>query len=165
MSNLPGSRIDEQATVHPGILETALASLALFVMRLMRPKLALNHVRLEWFCTCGVQMYADYPDSGDIAEFQESLGDTRERPPSFAHMIGVGGRSKLFRTVVLCISAVLTWALITWLINATAATLRVTLGLLGAFAVAVVLAIVTALLRVGELNTVLSPSRSLRVAS
>lgn len=103
MANLLNRANDEQATIYhglaicPGRLETILASMALFVLRLMRPKIPLDHVRLEWFSACGVQMYADYPESNDIVEFQKSLGDTQKRRPSFAHMIGVEGRLRLFR--------------------------------------------------------------------
>jgi hypothetical protein len=98
MANLLKHADDEQATMHhgldicPGRLETILASMALFVLRLMRPKIPLDHVRLEWFSACGVQVYADYPECDDIVEFQKGLGDTQKRPPSFAHMIGVEGR-------------------------------------------------------------------------
>jgi hypothetical protein len=71
MANLLKHADDEQATIHhgldicPGRLETILASMALFVLRLMRPKIPLDHVRLEWFSACGVQMYADEPRSND----------------------------------------------------------------------------------------------------
>jgi hypothetical protein len=63
----------------------------------MRPKLPPDHVRLQWLCTCGVQMYADYPDSDHMADFQDSLGYTRARYSSFAHMLGFEGRSRLLR--------------------------------------------------------------------
>jgi hypothetical protein len=85
----------------PGRVETVLASVALFVLRLMRSKAPLDHVRLEWFCTCGMQMYADYPDSGDMAEFQKSLGCTQKRHPSFTHIIGLDGRLVLLAMVEL----------------------------------------------------------------
>jgi hypothetical protein len=103
MANLLNRADDEQATIYhgldicPGRLETVFASVALFALRLMRPKPPINHARLEWFCACGVQIHADYPESDDIVEFQESLGDTQKRPPSFAHVIGVEGRLRLFR--------------------------------------------------------------------
>jgi hypothetical protein len=85
----------------PGRVETVLASVALFVLRLMRSKAPLDHVRLEWFCTCGMQMYADYPDSGDMAEFQKSLGCTQKRHPSITHIIGLDGRLVLLAMVEL----------------------------------------------------------------
>jgi hypothetical protein len=78
MSNPPGPTIKKRATptikilsmiflgvvkklvtTFLGVLETVLAPATLFGLRLMRPKLPLNHVRLEWFCTCGVHMYAE----------------------------------------------------------------------------------------------------------
>jgi hypothetical protein len=80
---------------HPGRIERVLASIALFVLRSMRPKLPPDHVRLEWSCTCGVHMYADYPDSGDFADFQGDLGDAGKRHPSFAHIIGFESRLTL----------------------------------------------------------------------
>jgi hypothetical protein len=96
MSTLSDPAINRRARGSPGILERELASTALSVLKLMRPKPPLDCVRMEWYCACGVQMYADYPRSRDLAEFQETLGDTRERPPSFAHIVGED-RSKLLR--------------------------------------------------------------------
>jgi hypothetical protein len=40
-------------------------------------------------------MYADYPDSGDFADFQGDLGDAGKRHPSFAHIIGFESRLTL----------------------------------------------------------------------
>ena len=40
-------------------------------------------------------MYADYPDSHDIAEFKRNLGDTLWAHPSFAHIIGFEARLTL----------------------------------------------------------------------
>ena len=92
-----GDIIRRRILQHPGRLEKVLASAALFVLRLMRPKLLHHHVRLEWFCTCGVHLYADYPDSGDIAEFQKSLGYTQKRYPSFTQLLGDGRHTKMFQ--------------------------------------------------------------------
>jgi hypothetical protein len=142
-------------TTHP--FEILFASVALFVLRAMRSKPTPGHVRLEWFCTCGVQMYADYPESDDVVEFQESLGDTQQRSPCFAHMIGDGGRSKLLRTVksrsaraFMYLAAAFTLVLGTWLIIATDATLEFILGLL-LFAVLVAGLTIAIKQRAGEL--------------
>ena len=110
MSKLSNPAVNEQATTQYEIFddlvglatrpwETVLASVALFVLRLMRPKLKPGHVRMEWLCTCGVQLYADYSDFDELAEFQESLRGTRERVLSFAHVVGNRGRLRLLHTV------------------------------------------------------------------
>jgi hypothetical protein len=102
-------------------------------------------------------MYADYPESDDVVEFQESLGDTQQRSPCFAHMIGDGGRSKLLRTVksrsaraFMYLAAAFTLVLGTWLIIATDATLEFILGLL-LFAVLVAGLTIAIKQRAGEL--------------
>jgi hypothetical protein len=99
MSEIRGSTLHRTARA-PGKVERVLASVALFVLRLMRPKVPIDHVRLEWFCTCGVQLYADYPDSGDIAEFEESLGYAQEKQPSFTQLLGEGPHTKMLRELV-----------------------------------------------------------------
>jgi hypothetical protein len=119
MSNLLDHAVEEHATTQPNILaglatrpfETLFASMVLFVLRVMRPKPPFKHVRLEWFCTCGVQMYAYYPESDVIMEFRESLGDTQERPTSFAHAVGDEGRLKLLSVATNWISGGLVVAL------------------------------------------------------
>jgi hypothetical protein len=84
---------------HPGRIEQVLASIALFVLKLMRPKLPPDHVRLDWFCVCG-------PDPGPVAAIQEDsadfqkdlgilVGDVGKRQPSFAHIIGFESRLTL----------------------------------------------------------------------
>lgn len=93
------------STKPPGRVDNVLASVALFVLRLMRSKVPLNHVRLEWFCTCGVQMCADYPDAEDMAEFKEGLGNAQERPPSLAQIVGVEDRMTLLGDVFPIMSA------------------------------------------------------------
>jgi len=123
MPRLSNPAGDRQSTIRPDILDgfyrglrtrpldTLFASVALFVLRVMRSKPTPGHVRLEWFCTCGVQMYADYPESDDVVEFQESLGDMQQRSPSFAHAVGDEGRLKLLRVAMNWVSVGLVVAL------------------------------------------------------
>jgi hypothetical protein len=168
MANLLNHADDEQATIYhgldicPGRLETILASMAIFVLRLMRPKIPLDHVRLEWFSACGVQMYADYPESDDIVEFQESLGDTQKRPPSFAHVIGVEGRLRLFRTAFPGFFGLFAAFVLIWLGGkSSAVTGSRFLHNLGLLALGLVILLPTVAAVFGEFLVFSQPSRSL----